>query len=227
MFGEQSEPAAQPGFDEQGEDVETTVEVSLRDVYWGVTKRISLLEPVSCTTCQGSGSLRRRTCHACFGTGFRAESRVLDVKIPAGIEDGAKMRIAGRGRPGINSGKRGDLYLHVKMKPGRVFHRVGSDLHATLPVWPWEAALGAEVTVPTITQPVRVKIPSGSAAESKLRLKGKGLPTASGGYGDLLFTLQIVMPPFITDEARMLYQQLARQNHSDPRSELLAKAQHD
>lgn len=224
LFGEHQEPP--PGFNDQGEDVETTVEVSLRDVYWGITKRVSLLEPVTCTTCRGSGSLRGRACHACFGTGARAEPRVIEVKIPAGIQDGTKLRIAGKGRPG-GSGKRGDLYLHVKIKPGKVFHREGDDLHAILPVWPWEAALGAEVTVPTLTQPVRVKIPAGSAAESKLRLKGKGMPTASGGQGDLLLTLQIIMPPVISDEARTLYQQLARQNHPDPRSEIIAKSQHD
>ncbi|CUQ67628.1 DnaJ C-terminal domain-containing protein [Candidatus Nitrospira inopinata] len=227
LFGEQRESPSSPGFNEQGEDVETTVEVSLRDVYWGVTKRVSLLEPVSCATCGGSGSLRGRICHSCFGTGARAESRVIEVKIPAGIQDGTKMRVAGKGRPGGDGGKRGDLYLHVKIKPGKVFHREGNDLHAMLPVWPWEAALGAEVTVPTLTQPVRVKIPAGSAAESKLRLKGKGLPTASGGQGDLLLTLQIIMPPVISEEARTLYQQLARQSHPDPRSEIIAKSQHD
>ncbi|MCP9449853.1 MAG: hypothetical protein NNA21_07320, partial [Nitrospira sp.] len=171
--------------------------------------------------------LRGRICHACFGTGARAESRVIEVKIPAGIQDGTKMRVAGKGRPGGDGGKRGDLYLHVKIKPGKVFHREGDDLHAVLPVWPWEAALGAEVTVPTLTQPVRVKIPAGSAAESKLRLKGKGLPTASGGQGDLLLTLQIIMPRVISEEARTLYQQLARQSHPDPRSEIIAKSQHD
>ncbi len=226
LFGEQRQ-SPPSGFNEQGEDVETTVEVSLRDVYWGVTKRVSLLEPAPCATCGGSGSLRGRICHACFGTGARAESRVIEVKIPAGIQDGTKMRVAGKGRPGGDGRKRGDLYLHVKIKPGKVFHREGDDLHAILPVWPWEAALGAEVTVPTLTQPVRVKIPPGSAAESKLRLKGKGLPTASGGQGDLLLTLQIIMPRVISDEARDLYRQLARQSHPDPRSEIIAKAQQD
>lgn len=226
LFGEQRQ-SPPSGFSEQGEDVETTVEVSLRDVYWGVTKRVSLLEPVPCATCGGSGSLRGRICHSCFGTGARAESRVIEVKIPAGIQDGTKMRVAGKGRPGGDGGKRGDLYLHVKIKPGKVFHREGDDLHAVLPVWPWEAALGAEVTVPTLTHPVRVKIPAGSAAESKLRLKGKGLPTASGGQGDLLLTLQIIMPRVISEEARTLYQQLARQSHPDPRSEIIAKSQHD
>lgn len=227
IFGEPDDSPAQPNTNEQGEDVETIVEISLRDVYWGVTKRLSLLEPVSCSACQGTGSVRRRMCQACLGTGFRAESKVLDVKIPAGIEEGAKMRIPGRGRPSLHGGKRGDLYLFIKTKPGHAFRRVGSDLYATLPIWPWEAALGTEVLVPTLTEPVRVKIPSGSTAESKLRLKGKGLPTGTGGYGDLLLTLQIVMPRTISNEARALYEQLARENHADPRTEFLAKAHQD
>jgi len=97
-------------------------------------------------------------------------------------------------------------------------------VHVTLPVWPWEAALGAEVLAPTLTDPVRVKVPPGSLADAKLRLKGKGLPTASGGRGDLFFTLQIVMPTSLTDEDRKLYEQLGRARHPDPRANLLLRA---
>ena len=105
-----------------------------------------------------------------------------------------------------------------------VFRRQGSDLHVTLPVWPWEAALGGDVTAPTLSDPVKVRVPSGSRTGSKLRLKGKGLPTASGGHGDLFYTLQVVMPPSYSDEARKLYEQLARGPPPDPRADLLRPA---
>jgi DnaJ-class molecular chaperone len=227
LFGGRRRTDASRGFGVQGEDVESEVELSLREVLSGVTKRISFVESGSCSTCRGSGSFRGQTCHACLGVGTGMESKTIEVKIPAGVLDGTRLRVGGKGRPGIHGGKCGDLYLHVTIKPGKVFRQQGSDLHATLPVWPWEAALGAEVMAPTLGEPVRVKIPAGSRAESKLRLKGKGLPTASGTHGDLFLTLQIVMPSSISDEARNLYEQLARQSHSDPRTEVIAGARED
>ena len=211
----------------QGEDVETEVELSLKEVLSGITRRVSLTESVACSTCRGQGSQRGRPCQTCFGSGSIREHKTIEVKIPAGVLDGTRVRVGGKGRPGLNGGKRGDLYLHVKIRPGQVFRQQGSDLHATLPVWPWEAALGAEVMAPTVGEPVRVKIPPGSRAESKLRLKGKGLPTASGGHGDLFLTLQIVMPSSLSDEECALYEQLAQQPHSDPRSDVIARSQRE
>jgi DnaJ-class molecular chaperone len=149
------------------------------------------------------------------------EAKTIEVKIPAGVQDGTRVRVAGKGQPGSNGGKRGDLYLHVIIPPDPVFRRQGSDIHVMLPIYPWEAALGAEVMAPTLTEPVRVKVPAGSRAEGKLRLKGKGLPSATGGHGDLFLTLQIVMPPSLTEEEQTLYERLGREKHPDPRTELL------
>jgi DnaJ-class molecular chaperone len=209
------------GFSVSGEDLEAEVELTLREVLTGVTKRVSLREPVSCPTCQGSGVLRGRTCPTCSGAGTTTELKTIEVKIPAGVQDGTRVRVAGKGQPGSNGGKRGDLYLHVTIKPDPIFRREGSDIHVTLPVYPWEAVLGAEVMAPTLTEPVKVKVPSGSKAEGKLRLKDKGLPSAGGGRGDLFLNLQIVVPPTVTDEEQTVYQRLARGQHPDPRAELL------
>jgi DnaJ-class molecular chaperone len=159
-----------------------------------------------------------------LGSGSVLESKTIEVKIPAGVQDGTRVRVAGKGQPGMNGGKRGDLYLHVTIAPDRVFQRHGSDLHVVLPVWPWEAALGAEVMAPTLGEPVRVKIPPGSQADGKLRLKGKGLPTASGTHGDLFLLLQITMPSSLSDAERKLYEDLRRLRHHDPRADLLATA---
>jgi DnaJ-class molecular chaperone len=209
------------GFTTPGEDLETGVELTLREVLTGVTRRIRLAEKVPCRACGGTGDQRGRPCTTCGGTGGQTEHRTIEVKIPAGVQDGTRVRVAGKGATGRNGGNRGDLYLRVHIKPDRVFRREGADLHVTLPVWPWEAALGAEVLAPTLADPVRVKVPPGSRADSKLRLKGKGLPTAAGGRGDLFYTLQIVMPISLTDEDRKLYEQLGRARHPDPRADLL------
>ncbi|HET9868553.1 MAG TPA: DnaJ C-terminal domain-containing protein, partial [Nitrospira sp.] len=209
------------GFSASGEDLEAEVELTLREVLSGVTKRVSLREPVPCPTCQGSGALRGRTCPTCLGAGTTTELKTIEVKIPAGVQDGTRVRVAGKGQPGSNGGKRGDLYLHVTIKPDPIFRREGSDIHVTLPVYPWEAVLGAEVMAPTLTEPVKVKVPAGSKAEGKLRLKDKGLQSAGGGRGDLFLHLQIVVPPTVTEEEQTLYQRLARGQHPDPRAELL------
>jgi len=212
------------GFAIQGEDLETIVRLTLREVLTGVSRRVQLSEPIPCPTCGGTGRQRGRLCPTCGGTGSRAELRTIDVKIPAGVQDGTRVRVAGKGAPGHNGGKPGDLYLLVQIEPHAVFQRQGSDILVQLPVWPWEAVLGADVLVPTLTDPVRVKVPPGSRAGAKLRLKAKGLPTATGGRGDLFFTLQIVMPPSLSDEDRKLYEELARAPHPDSRVELLRTA---
>jgi DnaJ-class molecular chaperone len=187
-----------------GQDLETEARLTLREVLTGVTRRVEVTEP---------GGLHGQTA-----------SRTIDIKIPAGVQDGTRVRVPGKGGTGRGGGRQGDLYLLVRIEPDPVFRREGADLHVTLPVWPWEAALGAEVLAPTLAEPVRVKVPAGSRAGGKLRLKGKGLPTASGGRGDLFYTLQIVMPPATSDDERALYERLSRTPHPDPRAELLRAA---
>jgi DnaJ-class molecular chaperone len=223
LFRGQGRGRTTRGFALQGEDLETEVELTLREVLTGVTRRISLREPTTCPTCQGTGVLKGRTCPTCHGTGSIAEIKTIEVKIPAGVQDGTRVRVAGKGQPGSNGGKPGDLYLHVVIQADPVFRLQGSDIHVDVPVYPWEAALGAEIMAPTLTEPVKVKVPPGSKADSKLRLKGKGLPSATG-HGDLFLILRIVMPPTITLEEQKLYEQLARFKHPDPRVDLLNQA---
>lgn len=208
-----------------GEDIETDVQLGLREVLTGVTRRVNLREPRTCSTCQGSGTVRSRSCITCQGAGMTTESKTIEVRIPAGVQDGTRVRVAGKGQPGPHGGKRGDLYLHVVIPSDPIFRRQGSDLHVSLPVYPWEAMLGAEVTAPTLAEPVKVKVPPGSKADGKLRLKGKGLPSATGGPGDLFLTLQIVIPSGLSEDERVLYEQLSKQRHPDPRMDLLSHAQ--
>ncbi len=187
-----------------GQDLETEARLTLREVLTGMMRLVEVTEP--------------------GGPNGRTASRTIDIKIPAGVQDGTRVRVPGKGGSGRGGGRQGDLYLRVHIEPDPVFRREGADLHVTLPVWPWEAALGAEALAPTLAEPVRVKVPTGSRAGGKLRLKGKGLPTASGGRGDLFYTLQIVMPSNLSDGDRALYEQLSRAPHADPRAELLRAA---
>ncbi|HKT35382.1 MAG TPA: DnaJ C-terminal domain-containing protein [Nitrospira sp.] len=224
LFRGQGRGRTTTGFALQGEDLETEVELTLKEVLTGVNRRISLREPTTCPNCQGTGVVKGRTCPTCHGTGATAEVKTIEVKIPAGVQDGTRVRVAGKGQPGSNGGKPGDLYLHVVLHPDSIFRRQGSDIHVDVPIYPWEAASGAEIMAPTLTEPVKVKVPAGSKADSKLRLKGKGLPSATGGYGDLFLILHLVMPPMITPEEQKLYEQLARIKHPDPRIDLLNQA---
>ncbi|MBI5410647.1 MAG: J domain-containing protein [Nitrospirae bacterium] len=227
FFGGRARPGSGAGarsFAVQGEDLETDVRLTLREVLTGVSRRLELSQPIPCTACGGTGRQRGRPCSSCGGTGSKTETRTIEVKIPAGVQDGTRVRVAGKGQPGLNKGKPGDLYLRVHVESDPVFHRQDNDVHVSLPVWPWEAALGAEVLAPTLTDPVRVKVPPGSRSEGKLRLKGKGLPTASGGHGDLFFILQIVMPASFSEEDRKLYEQLSRTPRPDLRADLLRAA---
>jgi DnaJ-class molecular chaperone len=213
-----------PGRGPQGHDLETTVRLSLREVLDGVTRRIQVSEQVPCTACNGTGKQKGQPCSVCGGSGTRTETRTMDVKIPAGVFDGTRVRVAGKGGPGARGGKRGDLYLNVQIEASRVFRRDGDDVVVMLPIWPWEAALGAEVLAPTLTDQVRVKIPPGSRSGAKLRLRSKGLPTDSGGRGDLFFVLQIMVPSTLSPEERLLWEQLAKLSHPDPRADLLRDA---
>ena len=145
------------------------------------------------------------------------ERQNYDVTIPRGITEGSRIRLAGRGGPGGPGGEPGDLYLNVRLRPDPRFQLEGFDLRGTLPITPWEAALGAEVSVPTLDGSVTMKIPAGSQSGQSLRLRGKGLPAREGGHGDLYMTLKIVVPRDLSPRERELFESLARDSHFRPR----------
>jgi curved DNA-binding protein len=147
----------------------------------------------------------------------RPERRVqqLNVKIPAGVTDGQRIRLAGQGEPGFGGGPPGDLFLQVRIRPHRLFRVEGRELRLDLPVTPWEAALGATVRIPTLSGKVDVKIPKGSQSGRELRLKGKGLPGKPPG--DLHVVLKIVTPPAEDPKAEALYRQMADALPMNPR----------
>ncbi|QLH49678.1 MAG: DnaJ domain-containing protein [Candidatus Accumulibacter cognatus] len=187
-------------FQARGEDHHAKVLLDLEDAFSGATRQISLRAPR--IDAQGRVVLERRT---------------LNVKIPQGVHAGQVIRLAGQGAPGIGSAPAGDLMLEVRFRPHPRFRVQGRDLHLTLPVAPWEAALGTVVTVDLPQGSVKVRIPEGAQSGRQLRVRGKGIPGAQAG--DLLLDIQVVLPPADTARARALYETMARELAFDPRQE--------
>ena len=178
------------GFAERGADHEAVVELSLEEAARGGRRSMAL-----------------------------GDGRSYDVSIPAGVRHDQRIRLAGEGGQGFGSGPSGDLFLRVRLTPHPRFRLDGRDLHADLPVTPWEAALGAEAAVPTLDGSVRVRVPAGSSSGRRLRLRGQGFPGPRGGRGDLYATVKIMVPGHLSDRERELFEQLAAASTFDPRKE--------
>jgi len=140
------------------------------------------------------------------------------ARIPRGATDGQRLRLRGKGGAGVNGGPAGDLYLTIALAPHPLFRPSGHDLDIEVPLAPWEAALGAEVQIPTLEGRVTMKVPAGSKAGQKLRLSGKGLPKPGGGAGDLYALLSIAVPATLTEAEKKLYEQLRETSGFDPRA---------
>jgi curved DNA-binding protein len=146
------------------------------------------------------------------------QAKTYVVQIPKGIRPGQRIRLAGRGGRGLGGGPAGDLYLHVEILPHPSFRLEGKDLHTTLQVTPWEAALGAEMTLPILGGAVHVKVPPASSSGRKIRLRGKGFPDARGDPGDLYAEIQIVVPKHLSVQEKKLFEELAKVSHFTPRT---------
>lgn len=160
--------------------------------------------------------------HAFRGTqrDLQIAGRTIRVRIPPGVSDGQKLRLRGKGGAGANGGPAGDLYLNVELERHPLFRPSGHDLELEVPLAPWEAALGADIEIPTLDGRVAVKIPAGSRPGQKLRLSGKGLPRPHGGAGDLYAALVITVPSNPSDKEKQLYEALREASQFDPRGRL-------
>lgn len=173
-----------------------------------------------CPNCAGRGVLIENPCSTCRGTGIERRPRDVKVRIPAGVADGQRIRLKGRGDPGRNGGPPGDLHVTCRVEPHPVFRMDGRNLRLTLPVTFAEVALGADVEVPTLDGgPVRLRLPAGTRTGRTFRVKGRGVATAKG-TGDLLVTVEVAVPTSLSDEERAAVEALADAATESPRDHL-------
>jgi len=190
------------GFSARGADQTARVRISLEDAYHGAARQLSLEVP----EIDAQGHLKSRT-------------RTLNVRIPAGVTEGQQIRLAGQAGGGVGGGEAGDLYLEVEFAPHPVFRAEGRDIHLRLPIAPWEAALGATLSVPTLGGRVSLKVPAGAQSNQRLRLKGRGLPGKTPG--DAYVQLEIVNPPATDADAQAAFEALAERFKAfNPRAKL-------
>src|SRR5258705_133781 len=174
--------------------------------------------------CRGTGK-RRTRCKPCHGDGRVRRSETIDVRIPAGVANGGRVRVPGKGNSGTMGAPAGDLYLRVVVKPHEFFERRGNDLYTKIPVTVSEATLGAKIEVPTIDGRSLVRIPPGTNSGKTLRLKEKGVPSArNGARGDQYVEIQVVVPPPTDERVRNLMKELESVAPGDPRKDLFSKA---
>lgn len=177
---------------QHGQDYETAARISLDDAHHGTTINLDLNE--------------------------REGVKTLQVTIPAGVTEGQKLRLRGKGGKGQQGGTDGDIYLHITLAPHAIFRPDGHDLHFDLVLAPWEAALGKDVEVPTLDGPVMLTIPAGTQSGRKLRLRERGLANSRGGRGHLYATVRIDVPATLTEKERDLFNQLAQVSGFNPRT---------
>jgi molecular chaperone DnaJ len=220
-------------FDEAALGLDTKIKIPRRDTCPACSGRGAKKgsEPVTCSACGGRGQIRtqqgfftltrtcphclgmgqvvRDPCPTCDGDGRVRQEKILGIKIPAGVEDGMRLRVSGEGEAGIHGGPPGDLYVVLKVREHAIFERRGNDLYCTIPISVSQAALGTEIKAPTLHGPERLRIPEGTQSGSVFRIRGQGLPNLEGrGKGDLYVSVHVVIPTHLSREQRRLLEML-------------------
>ena len=196
-----------------GDDYEEQIEVTLEEAFSGTPRILQLDVPETCPTCGGRGISGNRMCSACNGTGIQRRTRRLEVKIPAGVHSGSRVRVSGEGGPGTGGAGKGDLYLRVSVLPNSRFERKGDDIYTAVQVPLYTAVLGGEVEVPTLKgSRLALRIPPGTQNGKTFRLAGQGMPNLkeSGKRGDLFAKLDVALPSELEEREKQLYEELQR-----------------
>jgi DnaJ-class molecular chaperone len=202
----------------RGEDVQHMAEVSLSEAYSGTSRVLNIQTEEPCSTCGGSGKLVGAVCHICQGSGVVVRPRRLEVKIPPGVTDGSRVRVAGEGRPG-RGGARGDLYLVISVRPHERFSRRGDDLYSEVRVPLLDAVLGGEVEVPTLKGKAMLKIPPLTQNGRVFRLTGLGMPHLGGdAKGALYAKVEVILPAELSPEERELFEKLKAAQKVGPKA---------
>ena len=175
-----------------------------------------------CGLCGGSGRQRHTRCPTCTGQQIETRTEPLTIRVPAGLADGARIRVPGKGHVGRNGGANGDLYVTVHVQPHPLFRREGDDLHLIVPVAIHEAALGAKIEVPSLDGPVRLRVPPGTQSGQRFRLRERGVPSERDGRrGDLVVEVRLALPRLLDERSKELLREFGRINSEDVRKELI------
>ena len=209
LFGDSGVGSRMRRGSQRGQDVESTIEVSLEEAYHGSMRVIQLQIEEPCTACGGTGRVGNRVCTICNGAGGKVIPKRLEVKIPAGVRDGSRIRIAREGGPGHAGGNKGDLYLVAKVLPHKLFERKGDDLYTEVSVPLATAILGGEVGLPTLNGNLSLKIPPETQNGRVFRMAGKGMPQLGNNkYGNMFAKVKVVLPTNLTEEEKKLFERL-------------------
>jgi molecular chaperone DnaJ len=205
----------------RGADIQASVEIDFADAVRGTSVTLPVQRQVQCEQCRGDGTAAGATCPSCRGRGSVISTERLRVKIPEGIENGKKVRVAGKGSEGRLGGGTGDLLVTVSVRPHPFFRREGDNVLTTVPITFTEAYRGAEIEVGTVHGPVRAKLPPGTDSGRTFRLRGKGIRNArTRAYGDHLYTVEIVVPKVVSPAGEDVARRLGELYDGDPRAEL-------
>ena len=202
----------------RGRDIEGDIMVTLEEAMRGSLRSVNVRRAVECDGCAGTGRRGQRVCPTCGGEGRVSKSETYQVKVPAGVAEGQRLRLAGRGEAGAHGGETGDLFLRVRLAKHPDFEVENHNLTYEAPVSPWEAVLGANISVPTLDGPINIKIPPGTQNGQKLRVRGRGLPQPGKEKGDLIVIASVEVPAQSTPAERELWEKLARESQFNPRS---------
>ena len=200
----------------RGRDIDGDIMVTLEESLRGSVRSVSLRRPIPCERCGGTGESKRRACPDCEGAGQVLSTETHQVKIPAGVLPGQRLRVPGKGETGAGGGAPGDLYLTIRLAGHPDFQVEGQHLFCDVDLAPWEAVLGASVSVPTLEGAVSIRIPPGTQAGQRLRVRGRGLGK-EGSRGDLFVVARIAVPARPTEREQALWEQLARESSFNPR----------
>jgi len=209
LFGNLNTGFRAAGTPQRGQDIYSPIELTLEEAYRGKKRIIQLQELALCTACGGNGRVGKRTCSICHGSGKIDSLKRLEVKIPPGVKDGSKIRIAEQGQDSLSGGPKGDLYLTVKIQPHRFFERKGNDLYTEISLPLTVAVLGGEVEVPSLDGNMVLKIPQGTQNGKIFRLAGKGMPhLGAARHGNLFAKIKVILPTDLTKEEKQLFERL-------------------
>ncbi len=209
MFGRRQATGARRSAGKvRGQDIESEIQLAIEEAYAGTIRAIRVAGSSVCQDCAGTGTDGTGLCHRCGGTGFTSEERNLEVRIPAGVQEGSRIRLKQQGGAGLGGGPRGDLYLKVRFLQHPQFRLNGSNVESDIVIRPEQAVLGDRVPMMTVDGPVTITVPADTRARTRLRLRGKGYPDRQNRRGDHLVRVVLDIPRDITDAERALYEKL-------------------